>query len=55
MVNLENQKYDTPWEHPDIAGIVSIFNGKVVEIKHKNMITRDSKEDIDGQGWKLQG
>ena len=48
-MDSENQKYKAPWEHPDIAGIINIFNGKIAEIKHKDMIVKTDKEDMDGQ------
>ena len=41
--NSQDQKYDAPWDHPDIAGVVNIFNGRITKVEHKDMIV--IKED----------
>lgn len=36
--NKQDKKFDAPWEHPDVAGVVNIFNGRVTKVEHKDMI-----------------
>lgn len=49
-----SESYETPWEHPDIAGVVSIFNGRVTDIQYRHMIVRTEEDNNANNGY-IQG